>query len=208
MSDTTQKKSWSAKGLLFENCNCTLVCPGHVHFSQPCSYARCLGYWVIRFDEGGAAGIDLAGCKAVLTYDAPQHMIEGDWTQRMIIDDAASAEQRQLIEQILTGQLGGPWKLLAQFVGRRLPTEYRSIQIEELGREKKLHIAGLIESTIEALKGHDRSAPVRLTNMFNQIHAPEQELALGTSSCSEIGLQTKGSHALASKFSWRVDDSC
>ncbi len=205
MSEATQKTGWWAKGLLFENCNCTLVCPGHIHFSQACTHERCLGYWAILFEEGGDGGIDLAGCKAVITYDSPQHMIEGDWTQRMIIDEAASAGQRQLIEEILTGKQGGPWKVLEQFVGTQLPTEYRAIQIDETGREKRVHIAGLIESTLEELKGHARSEPVRLTNMFNQIHAPAQELALGTSSCTEIGLQTKGTHALSSHFSWRVD---
>ncbi len=198
-------QGWSAKGLLFENCNCTLVCPGHVHFSQACTYDRCLGYWAIRFAEGGQADVDLAGTKAVITYDSPQHMIEGNWTQRLIIDEAATKEQRELIEAILSGKLGGPWKVLAQFVDSRLPTEYRSIQITEQGREKRVRVAGLIESTIEALKGKNRAEPVRLSNMFNQIHAPEQELALGTSSCAAIGLQTEGTHALASHFSWRVD---
>jgi len=205
MSETTQNKSWWAKGLLFENCNCTLVCPGHVHFSQACTFERCLGYWAIRFDEGGSGSIDLKGITAVITYDTPQHMIEGGWTQKLLINETASAEQRQLIEEILTGKLGGPWKVLAQFVSNQLPTEYRRIQIEEDGREKRVRVEGLIESTIEALKGRDRSEPVRMTNMFNQIHDPSQELALGSSSCAEIGLQTKGTHALSSHFSWRVD---
>lgn len=204
MVDAAQQKSWWAKGLLFENCNCTLVCPGHVHFSQACTHDRCLGYWAIRFDAGGCDGIELAGTKAVITYETPQHMIEGDWTQRLIIDAVAAAAQRQLIEEILAGKLGGPWKVLAQFVGNRLPTEYRTIQIDEQEREKRVRVAGLIESTIERIKGRNRAEPVRLSNMFNQIHAPEQELALGTSSCSTIGLQTEGSHALSSYFSWRV----
>jgi hypothetical protein len=63
----------------------------------------------------------------------------------------------------------------------------------------------MIESTITAIKGKDRAEPVRLSNMFNQIHAPEQMLALGSSNCSTIGMQTEGTHALASRFSWRVD---
>ncbi len=205
MSQNPRKKTWWAKGLLFENCNCTLVCPGHVHFSQACSHDRCLGYWAIRFDEGGAEAVELAGIKVVITYDSPQHMIEGNWIQRLIIDDSASAQQRGLCEEIFTGQIGGPWQVLAQFVGSRLPTEYRPVLIEEDGGRKRVSVSGLIESTIEAIKGKNRSEPVRLTNMFNQIHAPEQELALGSSRCSAIGLQSQGTHALSSHFSWRVD---
>jgi hypothetical protein len=198
-------RSWWAEGLLFENCNCTLVCPGHVHFSKPCSHDRCLGYWAIRFDRGECQGVALAGVRVAITYDSPQHMIEGNWIQRLIIDRDASAEQRRVVEEILTGALGGPWKVLAQFVGSRLPTEYRAIRIEEETREKRLSIEGLVESTLTALKGRDRSRPVLLSNMFNQIHAPEQELALGASSWPAIGLRTEGTHALASRFSWRVD---
>lgn len=200
-----QGKSWWARGLLFENCNCTLICPGHVHFSQPCTHERCLGYWAIRFDQGECDGVDLAGTKVVISYDSPQHMIEGDWIQRLFIDQDASAEQRRVIEEILTGQRGGPWKILAQFVGTRRPTEYRAIRITEDADEKRVSIEGLIESTIAALKGRDRARPVLLSNMFNQIHAPEQELALGSSSCPAIGLRTENTHALASRFSWRVD---
>ena len=42
--------TWFARGLIFENCACTLVCPGHMHFSQNCTHHRCKGYWALRFD--------------------------------------------------------------------------------------------------------------------------------------------------------------
>ena len=44
--------SWWAKGLVFENCNCQLVCPGHIHFDQVCTHERCKGYWAIVFEDG------------------------------------------------------------------------------------------------------------------------------------------------------------
>ena len=201
----SQPTGWWAKGLLFENCNCTLICPGHIHFSQPCTHERCLGYWAIRFDEGECEGVDLTGVSVVITYNSPRHMIEGGWTEQLIIDRDAPKEQRRLIEEILTGQRGGPWKVLAQFVATQLPTEYRAIRIEEEARTKQVHVVGFIESTIEAIKGRDRARPVLLSNMFNQIHNPEQELAFGSSSCSAIGLRTNNTHALASRFSWKVD---
>ncbi len=48
----SQPPKWWAKGLLFENCCCQVVCPGHVHFDQACTLERCTGYWAVRFDEG------------------------------------------------------------------------------------------------------------------------------------------------------------
>ena len=52
MTDSTTVSSWWARGLIFENCSCTLVCPGHMHFSQNCTHERCKGYWALRVDEG------------------------------------------------------------------------------------------------------------------------------------------------------------
>ena len=55
----TPVPAWWAKGLLFESCNCQIVCPGHIHFSNKCTHERCMGYWAIRLEEGtyGDVGI-------------------------------------------------------------------------------------------------------------------------------------------------------
>ncbi len=194
--------AWWARGLLFENCNCQLVCPGHVHFEQSCTHERCVGYWAIRFDEGEFGGVSLDGAKAVIAYDAPQHMIEGNWTESLIIDRAASGAQRGALEAILTGEAGGPWALLARFVGKRLETRYLPIRISEQGGEKRVAIEGLLEATVEEIRGRDRAQPVRFENIFNQIHAPSQVIARGSTGYDdgEIVVSTEGSHALYSSF--------
>ena len=68
--------AWWAKGLFFENCNCQVVCPGHVHFSNKCTYERCIGYWAIRFDEGSYGDVDLAGVTAVIGYGFSRFLLE------------------------------------------------------------------------------------------------------------------------------------
>ena len=105
---TERHPSWWAAGLLFENCNCQSVCPGHVHFDQNCTHDRCLGYWAIQFKDGEFDGVALGGVNAVIAYDSPKHMIEGGWTEALLIDSGASAAQREAIETILTGRAGGP----------------------------------------------------------------------------------------------------
>ena len=81
--------SWWAKGLIFENCMCTLVCPGHMHFSQLCTHDRCKGYWALRFDDGAFGAVSLRGLRAFIVFDSPQRMIDGHWTQRLIVDPGA-----------------------------------------------------------------------------------------------------------------------
>jgi hypothetical protein len=201
-----ERASWWAKGLLFENCNCQLVCPGHVHFQQLCTHERCVGYWAIRFDDGLFDGIALAGARAVIAYDCPQNMIEGNWTEVVLIDAASGEAQKDAIEKILTGRAGGPWEVLARFVSNRLPTRSAAIRIEEEARAKSVSIDGILEARIEDIKGRDRSKPVTFENMFNQIHPPTQMLARGTTRYDDgtIRVDTKDTHGLYSSFHWRV----
>ncbi|MCH7890269.1 MAG: DUF1326 domain-containing protein [Gemmatimonadetes bacterium] len=198
--------AWWAKGLLFENCNCQVVCPGHVHFSNKCTHERCIGYWAIRFDEGSYGDVDLAGVTAVVGYDCPQHMISGGWTEAVIIDVRASQAQRTAVENILTGRAGGPWEVLDRFVERRLPTRTAPIEITDEDAVKRVVIEGLLESTIENIRGWDRNQPVTFMNMFNQVHASTQVIAQGdtTYDDGEIVLQIEGTHALHSHFDWSV----
>jgi hypothetical protein len=199
--------SWWAKGLLFENCNCQLVCPGHMHFDQLCTHERCVGYWAIRVDEGQYEHVPLTGLKALIAFDSPQRMISGDWTEVVIIDEAASVEQRNAMEHLLTGRIGGPWETLARFVARRLETRYLPIEFSEEGGTKKARIAGLLETAISQIRGRDRSKPVLFENIFNQIHAPTQVLATGSTTYDDgvIRIDTTKTHALHSQFEWRVE---
>ena len=203
----TSTAGWWARGLLFENCSCQTVCPGHVHFDQLCTYDRCVGYWAVRFDEGVCQGVDLAGVRAVIAYDCPRHMIDGDWIQTIVIDESTSPDQRRVVEAILRGERGGPWTVLARFVATRLETRYQPIAIEDDERRKRVTIAGLLDSTIEAIRGRDRSQPVTFENMFNQIHATSQVVATGDATYDDgtIAFANQRSHGLYSRFEWRVE---
>jgi hypothetical protein len=175
-----------------------------VHFDQLCTEQRCVGYWAIRFAEGEIDGVTLDGVDAVIAYDSPQHMIEGNWTEVLIVDDRAAEAQRAGVEAILTGRAGGPWEVLARFVSTRLPTRFLPIRIEDGATTKRVTIAGLLDSTIEAIRGRDGSKPVTFENMFNQIHAPSQVIAQGATSYDdgEIVVVTENTHALWSEFNW------
>ena len=206
MSVGAAPTAWWAKGLLFENCNCTVVCPGHVHFDQLCTHERCKGYWAIRFREGELSGVDLAGVDAVVGYDSPQHMISGGWTEVILIGDGASAEQVGAVESILTGTAGGPWAVLDRFVEHRLPTRTVSMSIDEDEGSKSVEVDGVLSSRVEAVRGRDRSKRVTFENMFNQIHATSQVIAKGTTRYDDgiLSVTTEGTHGLWSDFHWTV----
>ena len=198
------EKNWWAKGLLFENCNCQIVCPGHVSFKQLCTHERCIGHWAIHIEEGEFRGTLLNDLNVVILYNGPQQMFSGGWTQLLYIDERASLAQRQAVENILKGQVGGPWVVLSRFVSKRLETRFLPIHFEDQGRRKKMWVDGLFDTTVESIKGRDRDREVLFKNMFNQIHAPTQIVASGSTrhAGEEIPLSTVSTHALYSRFSW------
>ncbi len=199
--------SWWARGLLFENCSCTLVCPGHMHFTQNCTHERCKGYWAIRVDAGSFGDVALAGTRAVIAFDSPQRMIDGGWSETIIIDESASPGQRRALETILTGRAGGPWEKLASFVGTFQPIEFRPIDLVDEGPSKRASIVDRLKTVVTQIRGRDRSKPVLFENIFNQIHAPTQVVALGDSEYDDgvVRFRTAGSHGLFSSFEWTVN---
>jgi hypothetical protein len=183
------------------------VCPGHLHFEQLCTYERCRGYWAIRVDEGQFDGVSLAGLGAVVAFDSPRRMIDGGWTEVVIIDARASDDGRRALETILTGRAGGPWALLARFVGTWLPTRVLPIEFSDGGQTKGAVIDGLMTAEITDIRGRDRARPVRFENIFNQIHAASQVLALGTTQYDDgvIVFSNERTHGLHSRFDWVVN---
>lgn len=195
---------WWAKGLLFENCNCQLICPGHMSFKQQCTHERCMGHWAIHIDEGRYGNVPLNHLNMVILYDAPQKMYEGGWTEAFYIDERANDQQREALETIFSGQAGGPWKILSMFVSERQQTRYVPIHLEDNGRQKKMWIDGYFNTTINAIRAKDDKGEVVLSNLFNQIHSSQQVLARGETRGTDgaFDIKNKDTHALYSTFSW------
>lgn len=198
-------ESWWAEGLLFENCSCTVICPGHVSFRQNCTHERCVGEWAVHFADGRYGETRLGGLKAAIVYDSPQQMFVGGWTQGIYVDEAADPAQRRALEAILSGAAGGPWAVIGRFVGKRLETRYVPIVIEDEGRVKRVRVEGVLECSIEAIKGRDKEKEVLLVNMFNQVHTPTQVVARGSSRTEDrdFSFTNRDTHALYSRFSWK-----
>ena len=180
-----------------------------MHFDQLCTHERCVGYWAVRIDGGAFGDVSLDGVKAVIAYDSPQHMIAGNWTEVIVIDQAASPAQRQAVEAILTGRAGGPWAVLARFVGRRLETRFLPVDLADEGVTKKARIPGLLEAVVTQIRGRDRAQPVVFQNIFNQIHASTQVIATGATEYDDgvIRISTTKTHGLFSNFDWVVESS-
>ena len=97
---------WNAKGLLFENCSCQLICPAHISFKSYCNNDRCRGHWAFHIDEGRYDGVALDGLNMVVVFDSPIQMYSGNWTQAFYIDERADTAPAQCAGSDLLGQGG------------------------------------------------------------------------------------------------------
>ena len=201
---TNPATPWRATGLLFENCNCQLLCPGHVSFKQECTNARCQGHWAMHVDAGHVGNIDLAETNVVVVFDAPQRMYEGGWTQACYIDERATESQRGALDDIVSGRAGGPWAILSRFVGTRLDTRFLPMRFENGGREKRLTIPDLFDTTVTAIRSLDGETEARIENLRNVLHGPTHVLARGRTRCTDrvLAFEHERTHGLYSRFSW------
>ena len=157
------------------------------------------------FEDGEVGATRLAGSRVVIAYDTPQRMITGGWTQVMIVDEEATEPQRDAIENIFTGKIGGPWEILARFVERRLPTRFLPIEINLGAYAQESHDprSSSIGRPDDPRKRPERASPFR--EHLQPDPQPSQVLARGESRYDDgtIRFDMAKTHGLWSEFSWR-----
>jgi hypothetical protein len=110
--------SWRIAGSYFESCNCDAVCPCRRVDGVPggrSTHGVCMGLlsWVIA--EGAADGVGLDGLAVALVFSYSDDAPGSPWTWFLYLDATATGEQRDVLEAIFRGRLGGdaeahfPW---------------------------------------------------------------------------------------------------
>ena len=147
--------AWNMTGDLIEACNCNVFCPcwyGVPDVALP-DKGYCTGAVAFRVRDGNSDGVHLAGRIVVFTLDFPgPRFFDGNATSRLFIDDGANADQRRVLEAIFQGQKGGPMAILAPLVSKWLPTQSRSIRIQQNGDDITVSVAGVGEVQSRLLK--------------------------------------------------------
>lgn len=127
--------AWRLTGQFIESCSCNLMCP--CWFGVPELAVQDQGWCAtaiaFRVREGNADGASLDGQTVVLAADFPDVMFKGGGTARLYLDERASAEQRRALEDIFTGQQGGPMAALAPLMSTWLPSRVARIDVAEDG---------------------------------------------------------------------------
>lgn len=157
--------SWSLKGELILNCNCTVFCPCVVSLGKhPPTEGYCQAWLGVRIDKGEADGTDLSGLNVGMLMDIPGNMARGNWTAAAFIDDRASDEAHDALVEIFSGQRRGTTGLMTMLVGNFLGAEKAPITFETEGAKRRLKVGKKILGEIEPIEGNEPGEEVKVTN--------------------------------------------
>lgn len=198
-------KAWNISGSYFEICSCNVTCP--CNFLSKPSEGFCNVAFAFDIQNGSHGDVDLKGLRVVLVVESPDHMMEGNWTAGVYIDERADEEQRKALTGIFSGTVGGHMEKLVKFVTKFAGVKFVPINIEENVDKRTVEIPGILSSTIQAIKGND-GGHVVLENMPLTFWLPERVKAAKQEKFSfkdpDMGFvwEWEGKHGAYSRFDW------
>jgi hypothetical protein len=166
--------SWRIRGSYFESCNCDAICPCRTIDSARggrSTHGVCMGVLSWLIDEGAVDDVDLAGLPVALAVSYDDDEPGSPWTWILYLDERATGEQRDVLEAIYTGRLGGdaekhfPWAWKASELVAVRPVE---IEVDHTRRRQWLRVRDEIDVRIRdrypgaetvtcVIPGHERT---------------------------------------------------
>jgi hypothetical protein len=99
-------QDWRLKGQWVRNCNCAFGCP--CYFNGKPTYGVCRSLAAMHIEEGYFHEVKLDGLNWIVVLDLPGPEHEGNGKFQAIIDERATAEQREALVDILSGRHSEP----------------------------------------------------------------------------------------------------
>ncbi len=142
---------YQLEGRLLEVCTCNVLCPCWV--GEDPDGGTCDGTLAWHVDQGTVDQVDVSGRTIAILCHIPGNILAGNWNVRIYVDDKASAQQKDALVGVWTGQLGGPVADLAKLVARVDAIEQVPITFEVEGVKGTLRVGTAIEAGLEPFKG-------------------------------------------------------
>lgn len=153
---------WHYEAEIITPCNCDWGCP--CTFNQPPTYGFCQGGWVLKVKHGTVDGIKLDGLAFALMASWPGALHFGGGTARLLIDENASSEQRDPLEKILKGKLGGkPWPIFAPTIDKWLETSFLPFQCKFDGANSEILAGDQLKVMLQPMRNPVTGKEVRAT---------------------------------------------
>ena len=178
--------SWQVRGQYYETCSCDFVCPcilGQMAVAP--SKGSCTFAMAMQIENGSYGNAALDGLGFVVLGLTPEAMGNGNWSVGLVIDERATAEQRDAITAIASGAAGGPMAVLSGLIGTFLGVESAPIQFDRNGVKWSVSASKFVEMAAEGAMGIDPDATEPM-HIDNTGHPASTRLALAHASKSHV----------------------
>ena len=102
---------WELKGTVIVACNCDYGCP--CNFNAVPTTGKCEGTWTWHVERGTFGETSLDDLNFTVCVNWPGAIHEGNGEALILVDERADEDQRNAIETLVGGDVGGPWGVLA-----------------------------------------------------------------------------------------------
>ncbi len=207
---TSKAPPWALSGQYYETCNCDFVCPclpGQLAVRP--SKGNCTFAMAFQIERGRYGELSLDGLGFIVVGYTPEAMGKGNWSVGLVVDERASAQQRDSITAIASGAAGGPMAALSGLIAKFAGVESAPIQFDRNGAKWSVKSEGLVDMAAEAAMGINPNStePLYLdhtghpaADRFALAHPSKSHVhALGLS-FDDVSGKNNGQYA---PFSWR-----
>jgi hypothetical protein len=190
--------SYTLKGTYVGHCDCNQVCACAFDGPPTGRDGKCHGLLVHNIREGSLDDTDLSGVNVVMAYHAPSNISSGNLKLGIVVDEGASDEQAEALEQIFSGKAGGIFEDFTPLVGEWLGVERQSVGFSD-GDEPSARI-GDTEVNFEAY----RDAEGNLSTVSNAAFGFAPTFTLGRSSgrSGVLGIEIDAEYGEAAEFEY------
>jgi len=192
---------WMIKGTEIANCNCDYSCP--CQFNARPTHGNCQATIALHIDQGHYGKVKLDGLTIAATAAWPGAIHEGHGAIQPIVDERASAEQREALLKIMSGEDTEPGATFFQVFSATFDKVHEPVfakidfALDIDSRKGRFTVPGMVEATVTPIlnpvTGAEHRVRVTLPHGF-EYH--EAEYASGTfKSGAPIELDFANSHS-------------
>jgi hypothetical protein len=191
---------WRLEGEWMKNCSCAFGCP--CDFNARPTQGYCKGLVAMRIAKGHFEGTRLDDLCFAITVDFPGPLHEGNGTIQPIIDQRATAEQRQALFEIFSGKHaaeGTLFQIVSMIVTKIhdpvfVPFEF---SFDKDGRVARLVARGVLDTDVEPIKNPVTGDPHRIQVVMPEgfEHRGAEVASANIRSTGAIQFETRGTHS-------------
>ena len=203
-SSSVTTPQWQIRGHVILACNCDYGCP--CNFNGLPTTGKCEGNWNWHIEEGKFGDVPLAGLTVSLAVNWPGAIHEGNGEALLLVDERADPLQRSALAMMLSGQVGGPWKIISTTVTKTHGPEFVPFDVSVNNFASRVKAGDYITLEMEPVKNKATGAEVH-----PRVVLPEgfvfKEGDLGASSTfrvsGPVSFDHSGRYAAAAPFAYQ-----